>query len=146
MVRSAMNTPRAATRLCTSAAASSAGGVSSIDAARSARSSSIAAARFASARRDCHSPSETKAAQASTASASAQARGRKEYPRSMRYVVIAVFIAIVASLFSALFFVYRDRSSSTRALKALALRVGLSIALFAFLMLGYYFGWIRERL
>ena len=61
-------------------------------------------------------------------------------------MVIAVFIAIVASLFSALFFVYRDRSSSTRALKALALRVGLSIALFAFLMLGYYFGWIRERL
>ncbi|TMG73138.1 MAG: twin transmembrane helix small protein [Betaproteobacteria bacterium] len=52
----------------------------------------------------------------------------------------------MASLFSALFFVYRDRSGSTRALKALALRVGLSIALFAFLMLGYYFGWIRERL
>jgi hypothetical protein len=64
----------------------------------------------------------------------------------MRYVVIAVFIAIVASLFSALFFVYRDRSGSTRALKALALRVGLSVALFAFLMLGYYFGWIRDRL
>jgi hypothetical protein len=64
----------------------------------------------------------------------------------MRYVVIAVFIAIVASLFSALFFVYRDKSGSTRALKALALRVALSVALFAFLMLGYYFGWIRDRL
>jgi Protein of unknown function (DUF2909) len=64
----------------------------------------------------------------------------------MRYVVIAVFVLIVASLFSALFFVYKDRSGSTRALKALALRVGLSIALFAFLMLGYYLGWFRERL
>ena len=64
----------------------------------------------------------------------------------MRYVVIVVFIAIVASLFSALFFVYRDRSGSTRALKALALRVGLSVALFAFLMLAYYFGWIHDRL
>jgi hypothetical protein len=64
----------------------------------------------------------------------------------MRYVVIAVFIAIVASLFSALVFVYKDRSGSTRALKALALRVGLSIGLFAFLMLGYYFGWFRDRL
>jgi len=53
---------------------------------------------------------------------------------------------IVASLFSALFFVYKDRSGSTRALKALAIRVGLSLALFAFLMLGYYFGWFRERL
>jgi hypothetical protein len=73
-------------------------------------------------------------------------RGRKEYPRSMRYVVIAVFIAIVVSLFSALFFVYKDRSGGNRALKALAIRVGLSVGLFAFLMLGYYLGWFRERL
>jgi len=55
-------------------------------------------------------------------------------------------VLIVASLFSALVFVYRDRSGSKRALKALALRVGLSIGLFAFLMLGYYFGWIKGRL
>ena len=64
----------------------------------------------------------------------------------MRYLVIAVFVMIVASLFSALFFVYHDRGRSTRALKALALRVGLSVGLFAFLMLGYYFGWFRDRL
>ena len=64
----------------------------------------------------------------------------------MRYVVIGVFVAIVVSLFSALYFVYQDRGGSTRALKALALRVGLSVGLFAFLMLGYYFGWFRERL
>ena len=61
-------------------------------------------------------------------------------------MVIGVFVLIVASLFSALYFVYHDRSGSTRALKALALRVGLSVGLFAFLMLGYYFGWFRERL
>ena len=60
--------------------------------------------------------------------------------------MIAVFIAIVVSLFSALFFVYHDRSGSTRALKALALRVALSVGLFAFLMLGYYLGWFRDRL
>jgi len=64
----------------------------------------------------------------------------------MRYFVIAVFIAIVVSLFSALFFVYHDRSGSTRALKALAIRVALSVGLFALLMLGYYFGWFRDRL
>jgi hypothetical protein len=64
----------------------------------------------------------------------------------MRYVVIAIFIAIVVSLFSALFFVYKDRSGSTRALKALTIRVALSVGLFAFLMLGYYLGWFRERL
>ncbi|MGE5130464.1 MAG: twin transmembrane helix small protein [Sphingomonadaceae bacterium] len=64
----------------------------------------------------------------------------------MRYVVIAVFLLIVASLGSALFFVYHDKSGSNRAVKALALRVGLSIALFLFLMAGYYFGYIPGHL
>lgn len=64
----------------------------------------------------------------------------------MRYVVIAALLAIVASLFSALIFVLRDRSGSTRAVKALAVRVGLSLALFVFLMAGYYFGLIPGRL
>lgn len=60
--------------------------------------------------------------------------------------MIGGFLLIVASLFSALFFVYKDRSGSTRAVKALALRVGLSIALFLLLMIGYYFGYLTERL
>jgi hypothetical protein len=64
----------------------------------------------------------------------------------MRYVVIAVFLMILASLFSALFFIYKDRGSSKRAVKALALRVGLSVGLFLLLMAGYYFGLIKERL
>lgn len=64
----------------------------------------------------------------------------------MRYVVIAALVLIVASLGSALVFVIRDRSGSTRAVKALAIRVGLSIALFLFLMAGFYFGFIPGRL
>jgi len=64
----------------------------------------------------------------------------------MRYVVIAAFVLIVASLFSALFFIYKDRSGSKRAVKALALRVGLSVALFVFLMAGYYFGFFKDKL
>ena len=64
----------------------------------------------------------------------------------MRYVVIAVLVLIVASLGSALFFVFRDRSGSKRAVTALAIRVGLSLALFLALMAAYYFGWIPDRL
>lgn len=64
----------------------------------------------------------------------------------MRYVVIAALVLIVASLGSALVFVLRDRSGSTRAVKALAIRVGLSLALFMFLMAGFYFGFIPGRL
>jgi hypothetical protein len=58
----------------------------------------------------------------------------------MRYLVIAVLLAIVASLASAAVFMIRDRGNSRRMVKALAIRVGLSVALFALLMLGYYFG------
>jgi hypothetical protein len=64
----------------------------------------------------------------------------------MRYVVIAMLVLIVASLGSALFFLVTDRSGSKRAVKALAVRVGLSLALFLLLMAGYYFGLIPGRL
>ena len=64
----------------------------------------------------------------------------------MRYLVLVMLVLIVASLGSALLYVVRDRSGSKRALKALALRVGLSMGLFLFLMAGYYFGWIPGRL
>jgi Protein of unknown function (DUF2909) len=64
----------------------------------------------------------------------------------MKYIVIGMLILIIVSLGSALVFIYRDESGSKRAVKALAVRVGLSIALFLFLMAGYYFGLIPGRL
>jgi len=64
----------------------------------------------------------------------------------MRYVVILLLIAILASLGSALFFLVKDRGQSKRTLKALAVRVGLSLALFLLLMAGYYFGVIPGKL
>ena len=64
----------------------------------------------------------------------------------MRYVVIAALLLIVASLGSALFFVLHDRSGANRTVKALAVRVSLSMVLFLFLMAGFYFGWIPGRL
>jgi RsiW-degrading membrane proteinase PrsW (M82 family) len=67
--------------------------------------------------------------------------------KAMRIVVILMLIAIIASLGSALVFVYRDRGQDkTRAVKALTLRVGLSLVLFLLLMAAYRFGWIGERL
>ena len=64
----------------------------------------------------------------------------------MRYVVIAMLIAIVASLGSALYAMMRPGKDPKRMVKALSLRVGLSVALFLVLMAGYYFGWITTRL
>ena len=64
----------------------------------------------------------------------------------MRYIVIGMLVLIVVSLGSALVFIYRDESGSKRAVTALAIRVGLSIVLFLFLMAGFYFGFIPGRL
>ena len=57
-----------------------------------------------------------------------------------------MLVIIVASLASAAVFMFRDRSQSRRMVKALALRVGLSVLLFVLLMAGYYFGLIPGRL
>jgi formate/nitrite transporter FocA (FNT family) len=64
----------------------------------------------------------------------------------MRYLVLAVFALIIFSLASGLYFVFRDRGDSKRAVKALALRVGLSVGLFVLLMVAYYFGFVPGRL
>jgi Na+-driven multidrug efflux pump len=58
----------------------------------------------------------------------------------MRYVVIAMLIMIVASLASALFFMLRGRDDPKKMARALAIRVGLSVALFVMLMAGWYLG------
>ena len=65
---------------------------------------------------------------------------------SMKILVILLLVAIVGSLGCALFFMFRDQGKSKRAVKALALRVGLSLALFILLMAGYYFGWITQKI
>jgi hypothetical protein len=64
----------------------------------------------------------------------------------LKIVVILFLIAILASLGSALFFLISDRGQSKRTVKALALRVALSLTLFLLLMAGYYFGIIPGKL
>ena len=61
----------------------------------------------------------------------------------MRYVVLAVFAAIVFSLGSAAVFMLRSRGDSKRMARALTWRVALSVGLFLFLMAGYYFGFFQ---
>lgn len=65
----------------------------------------------------------------------------------MRIVVILFLIAILVSLASALVFLLRDHGQgSRRMVKALALRVGLSIVLFILLAVGFYSGLITDKL
>ncbi len=61
----------------------------------------------------------------------------------MKIVVAIAFILILASLGSALIFLMRDKGKSNRTVKALAFRVGFSIALFILILFSYSQGWIQ---
>jgi len=63
----------------------------------------------------------------------------------VRYVVLAFVVVILAALFAGLFFLVRDQGRSTRTVKALTWRIGLSLALFLLLFVSYYFGLIRPH-
>jgi hypothetical protein len=62
----------------------------------------------------------------------------------VRIIVIALLVVIVGSLASALWFLMRDKGTSERTVKALTVRISLSIGLFLLLMAGYYFGIIPK--
>lgn len=59
--------------------------------------------------------------------------------------VIAILLLILISLFSGLVFLVKDGSSSTRTVKALTLRIALSVGLFALLLLGMSTGLISPH-
>jgi len=58
----------------------------------------------------------------------------------MKIVVILLLLAVIASLFSGLFFVYRDKGESNRAVVALTIRIVLSLVVFLILIGSYFFG------
>lgn len=62
----------------------------------------------------------------------------------MRIVVILAFVGIIGSLASALIYLMRDKGDSNRTVNALTVRIGLSIALFLFVLLANYLGWIQS--
>ncbi len=61
----------------------------------------------------------------------------------MHIIVAIAFALILASLFSGLYFVMKDRGRSNRAVNALTLRIGFSILLFIFILVSYKLGWIH---
>jgi uncharacterized membrane-anchored protein len=60
----------------------------------------------------------------------------------IKTIIVVMLLLIVGSLFSALWFMYRDRGRDKRTVKALTVRIVLSISLFLFLMAAFYFGLI----
>lgn len=62
----------------------------------------------------------------------------------MKIIVLILLAAIVVSLGSGLFFLTRDDKKPAQVLKALKIRVTLSLILIVFLLLSFYFGWIER--
>jgi hypothetical protein len=60
----------------------------------------------------------------------------------MKIVILVLLFAIIVSLFSGLYFVYKDKGTTNRAVISLTIRVALSLLVFALLIGSYYFGWI----
>jgi len=63
----------------------------------------------------------------------------------MKVLVIAALIGIVISLGHAMFSMTSGPTESKAMVKALTVRVGLSVALFAFLMIGWYLGLLQPH-
>jgi len=61
----------------------------------------------------------------------------------MKIFIAIAFILILFSLGSALFYLMRDKGQTNRTMKALAMRVGFSIALFALVLALHYLGYIE---
>mgnify|MGYP001812200925 CR=1 FL=1 len=61
----------------------------------------------------------------------------------MKYLILIFFIFIIYSLGSALYYMMNDGEGSKRMVKALTMRVGISIALFIFVLFAFWMGWIK---
>lgn len=64
----------------------------------------------------------------------------------IKMVTLLILLVIVGSLFSALVFLIKDKSGSDRMVKALTMRIGLSVTLFGLLVILAHFGYIGHSL
>ena len=60
----------------------------------------------------------------------------------MKIVIAVLLVLVVVSLFTGLYFMYKDKGNSKRVVNALTIRVGLSITIIVILMGSYFLGLI----
>jgi len=62
-----------------------------------------------------------------------------------KILIIAIFLFIVYALVTAMYTMMKDKGQSTRTVKALSFRIGISIALFIIIIIMAKFGLITPR-
>ena len=60
----------------------------------------------------------------------------------MKYLIIIIFCFILYSLGSAMFYLVKGQGQSDNTVRFLTVRIGVSIALFLFIILAMKMGWI----
>ncbi len=63
----------------------------------------------------------------------------------MKIILVVLLMLVVISLFSGLYFMYRDKGKSRRTVIALTIRVALSVTIFAIVIVGFFMGWIPVK-
>ena len=62
-----------------------------------------------------------------------------------KLIVVAIFVGVLASLASALLFLVKDKGRTERTVRALSMRVGISIGLLCLLVLLWALGLIQPH-
>lgn len=63
----------------------------------------------------------------------------------MKILIVSLLVLILGSLAMALVAMVKDRGQSERTVRALTIRIGISIGLLIFIMLGYAAGFISPN-
>ena len=62
-----------------------------------------------------------------------------------KILIVLILFVIIGSLFSGLFYLVKDKGTSERTVRALTVRISLSVLLFLLLMLGYATGVLQPH-
>lgn len=62
-----------------------------------------------------------------------------------KIIIVLFLFIIIGSLFSGLFYLVKDKGSSERTVRALTVRISLSVLLFVLLMVGYATGVLQPH-
>ncbi len=62
-----------------------------------------------------------------------------------KIIVVLFLIFLIGSLFSGLYYLVKDKGASERTVRALTLRISLSVILFILLMIGYATGLLQPH-
>ena len=63
----------------------------------------------------------------------------------MKILLVVLLGLVMLSLFSGLFFMYKDKGKSRRVVNALTIRIGLSMLIIAIVIFGYFSGMLPPK-